>query len=347
MRRPQTFPPVDRHDLHSSSATVFFRVDPQISTTVYAEAAGTVAPLGDPGGDLLKSSDGGQTWASIQSGLGFGTVGDLVIDPQNPATLYAVIPTGFYKSTDAGSSWNRLGIGLPTTGDLVLAIDPATPNVIYAGATTAGVFKSLDGGNSFFKVDAGLPPDRITDLLINPRDPASIYVATRDSGVYSSANGGATWSAFNSGLTNLSVRELVIDPTGTFLHAATAAGVFDYQLETNDTALVLNQSHRFLVRLSARDPRTGVTRGGLAMPVGDLAGYFSIPDLTGSPGTPEVFVKVVDGRTLNGAFWFFHGALTDLEYTLTVTEEATGRVRAYSKVAGSACGGIDTSAFVP
>jgi hypothetical protein len=219
-------------------------------------------------------------------------------------------------------------------------------STIYAGGSS-GFFKSSDGGDSFVRVGAGLPASPITDLLVNPRDPASIYLATRDSGVYASANGGATWTAFNSGLTNLSVRELAIDPTGTFLHAATAAGVFDYQLDTNDTALVLNRNHRFLVRLTARDPRTGRTSGGLAMPLGDLAGYFSIPDLTGSPETPEAFVKVVDGRAVNGAHWVFYGGLTDLEYTLTVTEEATGRVQTYFKSAGSACGGFDTTTFGP
>jgi photosystem II stability/assembly factor-like uncharacterized protein len=330
--------------VHSSSATIFFRVDPQLPTTVYAEAAGTVSPMGDPGGELLKSSDGGRTWTSIQSGIGFGTVFDLAIDPRNTGTLYALTPTGVHKSIDAGSTWTLLRSGLPIPGVTSLAIDPSAPNVLYAGSAS-GLFKSLDSGASFSRVGLGLPSATVWDVIVNPSDPSSIYVATLGAGIFASPNGGATWTSLNSGLTNLSITELAIDPTGNFLHAATGAGVFDYQLDTGDTALVLNPGHRFFMRLSARDPRTGSMSGGLAISLGNLAGYFSIPDLTSSPETPEVVVKLVDGRAINGRYWVFHGALTDLEYTLSVTEEATGRVKSYFKEAGSACGGFDTSAF--
>jgi hypothetical protein len=331
--------------VHSRSATIFIRVDPQSPATVYAEAAETVSPMGDPGGDLQKSSDGGQTWASIQGGIGFGTVFDLLIDPRNTRVLYAVTPTGFHKSTDAGSAWTRLQNGLPFPGVTSLAIDPSEPNILYAGSSS-GVFKSSDSGNSFSRIGAaGLPSATVGDVVVNPRDPSSVYVAILGAGIYASPNGGATWTALNSGLTSLLISELAIDPTGTFLHAATGAGVFDYQFPPNDMALALNRSHRFLVRLTARDPRTGRVSGGLAVPLGDLAGYFSVPDLTMSPETPEVLVKVVDGRAINGSYWIFHATLTDLEYTLTVTEDATGRVKIYSKEAGSACGGFDTSAF--
>jgi len=303
--------------------------------------------VGDPGGELLKSSDGGETWINIQNfqnGLGFGTIGDLVIDPQDVATLYTVIPAGFYRSRNAGASWTRLENGLPTPILTTLEIDPSAPNVIYAG-NGLGVFKSYDSGNTFSRIATGLPASGVWDLLTNPKDPLSIYAATREAGVYASRDGGATWTAFNVGLTNLSVFDLSIDATATLLHVSTGAGVFDYQLDPNDTALVLNPNHRFAVRLDAHDPRTGNTGGGRAIALGDLAGYFSIPSLTLSTDSPEVIVKLVDGRAINGAWWVFHGALTDLEYTLTVTEEATGRVKSYFKEAGSACGGFDTSAF--
>ena len=331
---------------HSCSATTFFRVDSQNSSVVYAEAAGICAPSGPPGGQLLRSVNGGQEWVDIQGDLGFGIVADLAIDPINTATLYAVTPSGFFKSPNSGTTWTRLENGLPFPGVASLAISPSMANVIYAGSAQ-GVFRSVDAGATFSRASTGLPANVVTAIVINPRIPSQLYAATEGAGVFATGNSGATWTEFNTGLTNLSVRELKIDPTGAFLHAATGAGVFDYQLAGTDAGLVLNQGHRFVVQLSARNPRTSMTSSGLATPVGDLAGYFSIPDLTRSPATPEVFVKVVDGRAVNGAFWFFHGALTDLEYTLTVTEEATGRVKTYSKPAGSACGGIDTSAFGP
>jgi hypothetical protein len=109
--------------------------------------------------------------------------------------------------------------------------------------------------------------------------------------------------------------------------------------------LCLNAAHRFLVSLSARDQRTGRTGVGLALPISDIFGYFSIPDITANPQNPEVFVKILDGRVINGSYWVFYSGLTDLEYTITIREADTGRVRTYVKPAGSACGGFDTGAF--
>jgi hypothetical protein len=60
-----------------------------------------------------------------------------------------------------------------------------------------------------------------------------------------------------------------------------------------------------------------------------------------------VFVKLLDGTAINGKYWFFYGGLTDLEYTLTVTDDTTGLPKTYTKPAGSECGGSDTAAFPP
>jgi hypothetical protein len=111
------------------------------------------------------------------------------------------------------------------------------------------------------------------------------------------------------------------------------------------TTLVLNSAHSFNVTLSARDPRTNNTGPGIALPQNDLFGYFSIPALTGNGSNPEVFVKILDGRIINQSFWVFYGHLTDLEYDLTVRENATGRVNVYHKPAGQQPGGFDTTAF--
>jgi ELWxxDGT repeat protein len=64
-----------------------------------------------------------------------------------------------------------------------------------------------------------------------------------------------------------------------------------------------------------------------------------------APGNVEVLAKVLDGRSLNGHFWFFYGALTDVEYTLTVTDTLTGTVRIYRNPAGSFASAADLEAF--
>ena len=41
----------------------------------------------------------------------------------------------------------------------------------------------------------------------------------------------------------------------------------------------------------------------------------------------EVLVKVLDGCSFNDRFWVFHGATTDIDYNLTVTDTASSEIR--------------------
>ena len=63
-------------------------IDPKDSNIVYVAAQG---PLWGPGGDrgLFKTSDNGKTWKNILSISENTGVTDVVIDPQNPETIYA------------------------------------------------------------------------------------------------------------------------------------------------------------------------------------------------------------------------------------------------------------------
>ena len=54
---------------------------------------------------------------------------------------------------------------------------------------------------------------------------------------------------------------------------------------------------------------------------------------------------MLDGRPVNGRFWVFYGALTDVEYTITVTDTATADVATYHNLPGEICGDADTTAF--
>lgn len=108
---------------------------------------------------------------------------------------------------------------------------------------------------------------------------------------------------------------------------------------TQRNQLSLN-GNRFAVTVSARDQRTGRTASGVAVVQTSLFGYFSLPDLTGNPDNPEVFVKILG--PVNGGYWVFFGGLTDLEYTISVVDTFTGRLSTYHKDPGSAKGGYDT-----
>ena len=82
---------------------------------------------------------------------------------------------------------------------------------------------------------------------------------------------------------------------------------------------------------------------GQAVPLSADTGYFWFFD----PSNVETVVKVLDGQGVNGHNWVFYGALSNVEYTLTVTDTQTGLARRYSNLPGQFASVGDTQAFGP
>jgi hypothetical protein len=101
------------------------------------------------------------------------------------------------------------------------------------------------------------------------------------------------------------------------------------------------QGGRFGVEVSWRDFQ-GNTGVGTAVPLnGGESGYFWFF----GAANVELIVKVLDGRPLNGKLWVFYGALSNVEYTLTVTDSETGQVKTYVNPLGRLASVADTEAF--
>jgi photosystem II stability/assembly factor-like uncharacterized protein len=214
----------------------------------------------------------------------------LVIDPQNPSTLYAVAHGcgvgsgtgvtvyargGLFKSTDGGGSWNLAGSGLPESAEGVdvqvqnLAIDPQNPGTLYAGGYY-GMFKSTNGGADWSPVNSGLPPFEtgpsmlVNSIVIDPRQPDTIYAAIGNLSigkVFKTTNGGASWSDASSGLAEGAwVSSLQIDlQIPTTLYAGTKAGVYkSTDAGTSWAAINSGLTATFIsdVAIDPRDPRT-------------------------------------------------------------------------------------------
>ena len=79
----------------------------------------------------------------------------------------------------------------------------------------------------------------------------------------------------------------------------------------------------------------------------DVYGYFSLPTLSGNAGNPELIVKMVDASAIGQNYWVFYGTMTDLIFTLTVTENATGIAKTYVQNGAKPSGQFDTSGFLP
>jgi photosystem II stability/assembly factor-like uncharacterized protein len=183
-------------------------IDPRDPATIYA-GIGYERSFDQPGG-VFKSTDGGTTWSSANTGLAKIDIRALAIDPETPAVIYAgVYDGGVFKTTDGGASWSVENAGLSDTRILALAIDPTAPATIYAGAETGGIFKSTDGGESW--LPTGLTKGEIRVLAVDPNGSNALY-AGATSGLIRSTDGGATWVPINKAMATGCFGAFVIDP---------------------------------------------------------------------------------------------------------------------------------------
>lgn len=99
------------------------------------------------------------------------------------------------------------------------------------------------------------------------------------------------------------------------------------------------QNGRFQVEVDWRT-NTGTGRGQAANLTNET-GYFWFF----SPNNIELVLKVLDGRLINQHWWIFYGALSDVEYTVTVTDTTNNAVKVYRNVQGNLASVGDTFAF--
>ncbi|HEX3127393.1 MAG TPA: ELWxxDGT repeat protein, partial [Thermoanaerobaculia bacterium] len=123
--------------------------------------------------------------------------------------------------------------------------------------------------------------------------------------------------------------------TSSRIHPAAATG----SCAPSSTRLCLN-GDRFAVEVAWKDFQGGTGVGQAVEVTGDT-GYFWFFN----PVNVELVLKVLDGTPLNGHHWVFYGALSNVQYTITVTDTVTGKVATYVNAAGRLASVGDTGAF--
>jgi photosystem II stability/assembly factor-like uncharacterized protein len=175
---------------------------------------------GTTGGGILRSTDNGDNWNQVNTGL----TGDVVHGLAIGATgrVFAGTDRGVLRSTDNGVSWTQVNRGL-THPDLAhpdvefLAINSA--GHIFA-VTFVGVFRSTNNGESW--THFGFPKTPFPKLTITSS--GNIFTGT-DNGVYRSTDNGESWTQVNRGLTNTIVDCVAASSSG-YVFAGTSTGVF-------------------------------------------------------------------------------------------------------------------------
>ncbi len=97
---------------------------------------------------------------------------------------------------------------------------------------------------------------------------------------------------------------------------------------------------RFAAQVSWQDAQSN-TGVGTGVSLSADTGYFWFFNAA----NVELVVKVLDARALNGHFWVFYGALSNVQYTLTVTDTSNGQVKTYTNPQGTFGSVGDTNAF--
>jgi photosystem II stability/assembly factor-like uncharacterized protein len=152
-------------------------------------------------GGIYKSSDGGETWTKLSSGLPQKLIGkiDLDVSRSNPRVVYAMVEApgaegGLYRSDDAGATWQNVNSSTrlrarPFYFNYV-DVNPTNENEVWVNEL--GLHKSTDGGKNFQTVNT--PHGDNHGIWFNPDNP-SIAIQCNDGGANVTMDGGRTWSS--------------------------------------------------------------------------------------------------------------------------------------------------------
>ena len=181
-------------------------MDPRNPDVLYAatwQRHRTVAALmgGGPDSGIHKSTDGGNTWVELTSGLPKSNMGKIgiAISPQQPDIIYAAIELdrttgGVYKSIDRGSSWSKMSNTVSgATGPHYYQELYASPHAfdrLYLMDVRVQV--SDDGGRNFRRLQER---DKHSDnhaIAFRPDDPDYLLIGT-DAGIYESYDLAENW----------------------------------------------------------------------------------------------------------------------------------------------------------
>ncbi len=160
---------------------------------------------GGPESAIFKSTDGGEHWTKLTSGLpkvDTGRIG-IAVSPQKPDVVYATVTTsrsnkegGFFRSEDRGATWSKM------SGYMV--VDPQYYGEIYPDphqfdrvyAVDVAIQVTEDGGKTVKPAGWRVHSDNHS-ITFDPGDANHLLVGN-DGGLYESYDAGRTWKHFDN-----------------------------------------------------------------------------------------------------------------------------------------------------
>jgi len=156
---------------------------------------------------VLRSTDGGATWAQLggsifQTSTGGARISRIVIDPRTAGTvattrLFVASDFGLYRSVNGAGSFTQVLGGTAT--DIVM--HPTNPDTLYAAVRGVGIYKSVDGGATWVAANNGFSTSiRRVNLAIAPSAPATLYASAENNsngnlaGIWRTTDGATSWT---------------------------------------------------------------------------------------------------------------------------------------------------------
>ncbi len=181
--------------INAAGAVTIDKNDPSGNTVYVGTGEANICGSGCVAGvGLYKSTNGGDAWTGPlgQAELGGKGIGEIVIKPGEPNTIYAATTTaltgmsstccsgvtrptpgaakwGLYKSTDGGATWA----------------------FVHNGSTDAA---DCTGSSTEFLNQAICSPRGVRNVVLDPTNANVVYASSFARGVWRSPDGGATWT---------------------------------------------------------------------------------------------------------------------------------------------------------
>lgn len=152
-----------------------------------------------PGLGVMKSTNGGVTFVSSNTGIGNRIVGMFAQNPLNKNTIFAAVDNGIYVSYNQGANWTQKS----SAGNFKdIKYCPGDTMTLYA--TVNGVFyRSVDAGNTWTSISTGFTGTGRNRLAIavTAANPNIVYLVASKSSTsglesfYKSSNKGLSFAA--------------------------------------------------------------------------------------------------------------------------------------------------------